>query len=60
MTQPLNRMHQNENNRHKNRPCKWALKLRLHTVIKWADFGSVIRTTVKECIREKMTLCFRG
>ena len=27
MTQPLNRMRQNENNRHKNRPCKRALKI---------------------------------
>ena len=27
MTQPLNRMRQNEKNRHKNRPCKRALKI---------------------------------
>ena len=28
MTQPLNRMLQNEKNRHKNRPCKRALTFR--------------------------------
>ena len=27
VTQPLNHMRQNERNRHKNRPCKWAFKL---------------------------------
>ena len=27
VTQPLNRMRQNEKNRHKNRPCKWAIRL---------------------------------
>ena len=27
VTQPLNRMRQNEKNRHKNRPCKRALTL---------------------------------
>ena len=27
VTQPLNRMRQNEKNRHKNRPCKRALKI---------------------------------
>ena len=29
MIQPLNRMRQNEKIRHKNRPCKWALKREL-------------------------------
>ena len=29
MTQPLNRMRQNEKNRHKNRPCKQVLKVML-------------------------------
>ena len=27
MTQPINRMRQSENNRHKNRPCKRALMI---------------------------------
>ena len=40
VTQPLNRMRQNEKNRHKNRPCKRALKLRLHTAINQVDFVS--------------------
>ena len=40
VTQPLNRMRQNEKNRHKNRPCERALELRLHTAINRADFVS--------------------
>ena len=40
LTQLLNRTSQNEKNRHKNRPGKRALKLRLHTAINLADFVS--------------------
>ena len=29
MTQTLNRMRQNEKNRHKNRPCKWTFILKV-------------------------------
>ena len=41
-----------------------GLKVRLHTAINRADFVSwcmlYTRTKVTKCIREKMTMCFRG
>ena len=41
-----------------------SVKVRLHTAINRADFVSwcmlYTRTKVRRCIREKMTMCFRG
>ena len=37
-----------------------SLKVRLHTAINQGDFVHYIRTKVTKCIREKLTLYFRG